>query len=141
MWDDIYTLYNYGPFYPSELDGFGEIMCKSLNEFISENKNMIIDLSQEFSIEKPNNTKISSEKKKLKNKIFVITGNLNHYKNRDELVSIIEEFGGEVGWSVSTKTNYLINNDAQSNSSKNKNAHILGVPIINENEFIQMITS
>ena len=71
----------------------------------------------------------------------MITGNLNHYKNRDELVSIIEEFGGEVGWSVSTKTNYLINNDAQSNSSKNKNAHILGVPIINENEFIQMITS
>mgnify|MGYP001063316616 CR=1 FL=1 len=141
MWDDIYTLYNYGPFYHSELDGFGEIMCNSLNEFISENKNMIIDLSQEFSIEKPNNTKISSEKKKLKNKIFVITGNLNHYKNRDELVSIIEEFGGEVGWSVSTKTNYLINNDAQSNSSKNKNAHILGVPIINENEFIQMITS
>ncbi len=71
----------------------------------------------------------------------MITGGLNHFKNRDELVSIIEQFGGKVSGAVSSKTNYLINNDTQSNSSKNKKAHDLGIPIISEHEFVQLITS
>ena len=71
----------------------------------------------------------------------MITGSLNHYKNRDELVSIIEQLGGKVSGSVSSKTNYLINNDVASTSGKNKKAKDLGIPIISENQFVQMITS
>lgn len=139
MCDDIYEFYNYGPFYPIELDGFGEIMCKSLNDYISENRNMIMKLSKEFNMEKVMNVEQKDER--ISNKTFVITGNLNHYKNRDELVNVIEQLGGKVLGSVSAKTNYLINNDTESNSSKNKKAKELGIPIISESEFIQMITS
>ena len=139
MWDDIYAFYTYGPFYPIELDGFGEIMCKSLNDYISENRNMIMKLSKEFNMEKVMNVEQTDER--ISNKTFVITGSLNHYKNRDELVSVIEQLGGKVSGTVSAKTNYLINNDTESNSSKNKKANELGIPIISEGEFVQMITS
>ncbi len=139
MWDDIYAFCNYGPFYPYELNGFGEVMCKSLNDYISENRNMIMKLSKEFHMQ--NVTKLEKKKKNLLNKSFVITGSLNHYKNRDELVSIIEQFGGKVFGLVSSKINYLINNDVTSTSGKNKKAKDLGIPIISEDEFIQMITS
>ena len=77
----------------------------------------------------------------LEGKTFVITGSLKAYKNREELVSVIERNGGKVSGSVSAKTSYLINNDVASNSSKNKKAHELGIPIISEGEFVQMITS
>ena len=62
-----------------------------------------------------------------------------HYKNRDELVSVIERLGGKVSGSVSSKTSYLINNDKESSSSKNKKAKSLNIPIISEEEFIKMI--
>lgn len=139
MWDDIYAFCNYGPFYPSELNGFGEVMCKSLNEYISENRNIIMKLSKEFNMK--NVTKLEQKEESLLNKSFVITGSLNHYKNRDELVNIIEHLGGKVSGSVSSKTNYLINNDVTSTSGKNKKAKDLGIPIISENQFVQMITS
>lgn len=83
----------------------------------------------------------SSNNADLSNKTFVITGSLNHYKNRDELVNIIEQLGGKVSGSVSSKTNYLINNDVTSTSGKNKKAKDLEIPIISENQFVQMITS
>lgn len=139
MWDDIYAFCNYGPFYPSELNGFGEVMCKSLNQYISENRNIIMKLSKEFNMK--NVTKLEQKEESLLNKSFVITGRLNHYKNRDELVNIIEQLGGKVSGTVSSKTNYLINNDVASTSGKNKKAKDLGIPIISENQFVQMITS
>lgn len=139
MWDDIYAFCNYGPFYPSELNGFGEVMCKSLNKYISENRNTIMKLSKEFNMK--NVTKLEQKEESLLNKSFVITGRLNHYKNRDELVNIIEQLGGKVSGTVSSKTNYLINNDVASTSGKNKKAKDLGIPIISENQFVQMITS
>ena len=139
MWDDIYAFCNYGPFYPSELNGFGEVMCKSLNKYISENRNIIMKLSKEFNMK--NVTKLEQKEESLLNKSFVITGRLNHYKNRDELVNIIEQLGGKVSGTVSSKTNYLINNDVASTSGKNKKAKDLGIPIISENQFVQMITS
>lgn len=73
-------------------------------------------------------------------KTFVITGSLNHYKNRDELMSVIESMDGKVSGSVSSKTDYLINNNVNSSSSKNVKAKKLGVPIITEEEFINMIS-
>ena len=68
---------------------------------------------------------------------FVITGDVHHYKNRNELKAYIESQGGKVTGSVSKSTNFLINNDATSQSSKNKKAHELNIPIITEDEFIE----
>lgn len=72
-------------------------------------------------------------------KTFVITGSLENYENRDALTELIEELGGKVTGSVSKKTDYLINNDSESASSKNKKAHALGVKIITEAEFATLI--
>ena len=69
---------------------------------------------------------------------FVITGKVSHFKNRDELKSVIESRGGKVVGSISGKTNYLINNDVNSTSSKNVSAQKLGIPIISEDTFIEM---
>lgn len=75
----------------------------------------------------------------LRGKVFVVTGSLGHYSNRNELVVEIESLGGNVSGSVSAKTSYLINNDSLSNSSKNKKANELNVPIITEEEFLRSI--
>ena len=69
---------------------------------------------------------------------FVITGSVNHFANRNEVKELIEQRGGKVTGSVTGKTNYLINNDVNSTSSKNKKARELGVPIISEDEFIEL---
>lgn len=68
---------------------------------------------------------------------FVVTGDVHHYKNRNELKAYIESQGGKVTGSVSKSTNFLINNDATSQSSKNKKAHELNIPIITEDEFVE----
>lgn len=67
---------------------------------------------------------------------FVITGDVHHYKNRNELKAYIEQQGGKVASAVSASTSYLINNDVNSTSGKNKKAQQLGIPIISEKEFI-----
>lgn len=118
------------------IGGFGEEMCKSIVSWWNDNKFAFMELSKEFDFEE---TKKVNNKVSLDGKVFVITGSLEHYKNRDELVSVIEELGGKVTGSVSAKTNYLINNDTQSNSSKNKKAKELNIPILSEEEFVSMI--
>lgn len=75
----------------------------------------------------------------LSGKIFVITGSLLIYKNRKELEGIIKEKGGKVTGSVTKKTDFLINNDVKSSSSKNQKAKTLGIPIISEEEFQDLI--
>lgn len=122
----------------SQIDGFGDNMNQSLHDYLRVNHMKISTLADEFIFETKSE---SSNNADLSNKTFVITGSLNHYKNRDELVNIIEQFGGKVSGSVSSKTNYLINNDVTSTSGKNKKAKDLGIPIISENQFVQMITS
>ena len=76
---------------------------------------------------------------KLDSCIFVITGKLQNFKNRQELIDRIEAAGGKVASSVSSKTNYLINNDVNSTSSKNKKAKELNIPIITEEDFLEML--
>ncbi len=71
-------------------------------------------------------------------KTFVITGSLENFANRDAMIAFIEERGGKVSGSVSSKTDYLINNDVTSGSGKNKKAKELGIPIISEAEFMEM---
>lgn len=122
----------------SQIDGFGDNMNQSLHDYLRENHMKISTLADEFIFETKSE---SSNNADLSNKTFVITGSLNHYKNRDELVNIIEQLGGKVSGSVSSKTNYLINNDVTSTSGKNKKAKDLGILIISENQFVQMITS
>lgn len=139
--DNIYVFYKYGKFDANDLDGFGEVICKSLNDYIAQNKKEIIELSEEFNIEsdikKPDNI---TDNLILSNKVFVITGSLNHYKNRNNLISVIEQFGGKVSGSVSSKTSYLINNDVTSTSGKNAKAKQLNIPIISEEDFIRLIS-
>ena len=81
---------------------------------------------------------VASNKTNLSGLTFVITGSLNRFTNRDEAKDKIEQLGGKVSGSVSAKTSYLVNNDVESLSSKNKKAKDLGVPIISEDEFINM---
>lgn len=122
----------------STLNDFGDTMNQSMRNFYEENYSWISYLIDEFTFCSSIKT---NKEKTLANKTFVITGSLNHYKNRDELISVIEGLGGKVSGSVSIKTSYLINNDIASTSGKNKKAHDLGIPIINEEEFIKMIQS
>ena len=118
------------------LNGFGKEMCKSIVHWWVDNKQMFYELMEEFTFEK---VEEKSSGVDLSGKTFVITGSLVHYKNRDELVNIIEQLGGKVSGSVSAKTSYLINNDTQSSSSKNQKAQKLNVSIISEEDFIKMI--
>lgn len=81
---------------------------------------------------------VKSDKTPLNDLVFVITGSLEHFTNRDEMIEYIENLGGKVISSVSSKVNYLINNDVTSNSTKNKKAHELGIKIISEEDLLEM---
>lgn len=121
----------------TQLEDFGATMSASITNYAAENIEMIENLAKCFVFEKPKEENDSGMD--LLDKTFVITGSLSHYKNRNELVGVIESKGGKVAGSVSKKTDYLINNDTESNSSKNKKAKELGIPIISEEEFLEMI--
>ncbi|MCD7996519.1 MAG: NAD-dependent DNA ligase LigA [Clostridiales bacterium] len=119
------------------MDGFGEEMNRSLCRWWSENKNMAAELADLFTFEKPeksieNNTDLSGQ-------VFVITGSLEHFTNRDELKETIESMGGKVSGSVSAKTTYLINNDLNSTSGKNAKAKQLGIPIVSELDLLKIM--
>ena len=83
----------------------------------------------------------NTEAQIFENKVFVITGSVEHFANRNEVKEVIESKGGKVTGSVTSKTDYLINNDVNSTSSKNKKAKELGIPIITEEEFLKMMES
>lgn len=118
------------------LNGFGKAMCESLLHWWINNKEMFYKLTDNFNFIKKEDVK---NKFNLSGKIFAITGSLEHYKNRDELISVIESLGGKVSNNVSVKTDFLINNDVKSNSSKNQKARKLDVEIISEIDFVKMI--
>lgn len=121
----------------TEINEIGPILAKSIRDFFDNKKNidMLNNLLKEIEIIK----EMDNEKNNLSNMVFVITGSLNNFENRDALVEVIEKNGGKVASSVSKNTTYLINNDLNSNSSKNKKAKELGVEIIDENKFMELI--
>ena len=82
---------------------------------------------------------VNTEEQIFENKVFVITGSVEHFANRNEVKDVIESKGGKVTGSVTSNTDYLINNDVNSTSSKNKKAKELGIPIITEEEFLHML--
>ena len=118
------------------LDDFGEAMNESINDYIEKNVVMIGNLAKEMDFEKH---QITSSSNSLLGKTFCITGSLNHFTNRDEVKEKIELAGGKVSGSVSAKTSYLVNNDVESTSGKNKKAKELNIPIISEEELIKML--
>lgn len=120
------------------INGIGDTLGKSIIGYWNKNGSKIIELSKEFYFETPN-VVLDEIPKTLQGKTFVVTGSVNHYKNRDELKADIVTHGGTVAGSVSSKTSYLISNDINSTSSKNQKAKSLNIPIISEEEFLQMI--
>ncbi len=121
-----------------EIGGIGDIMADSYVKFFKDEKKQVIikDLLAEIEFE---SIKTSEVELIFDNINFVITGAVELFKNRDELKNIIEERGGKVTGSVTSKTNYLINNDNLSGSSKNKKAKELGISIITENQFVEWL--
>ena len=118
------------------LDDFGEAMNESINDYMNKNVVMIGNLAKELWFE---NVQVAQSNNNLSGKTFVITGSLNHFMNRDEAKDKIEAAGGKVSGSVSAKTSYLVNNDTASTSGKNKKAKELNIPIISEEELINML--
>ena len=121
----------------SGIEGIGDIMAKAYVEFFAKPDNIekVEDLLSVLTIDES----FEEAADTLAGKTFVITGSLEHFENRDAAKARIEELGGKTAGSVSSKTEYLINNDINSGSGKNKKAKELGVPIITEEEFLEMI--
>lgn len=116
----------------------GEVIADAFVSFLAKESNQLVveDLLKEISIEAENT---SGNSTKLEGLTFVITGSVEHFANRNEVKDVIEQNGGKVTGSVTAKTNYLINNDNLSNSSKNKKAKELGIAIITEEEFLKLL--
>ena len=132
----------------TEIEGIGPVIAKSVRDYFdnSHNEKVIADLLPWLTFEEEDSGERSrqassdgSAAEKLEGMTFVITGSLEHFKNRKALQDQIETLGGKVTGSVSKKTDYLINNDSQSSSSKNKKAKELGIPILTEEDFLGMI--
>lgn len=114
-----------------------------MNTYFKKHMDDVMGLSTEFIFELPvsplKEAMNAVDSKKLEGRTFVITGSLNHYTIRDAAKAEILAYGGKVSDTVSAKTSYLVNNDINSSSSKNKKAKSLGIPIITEEELIAMI--
>ena len=118
------------------IDGIGDVLAQSFREYFDDvnNRRLYNELLAELKLQK----EVRDTSSPVAGKAFVITGSVNHFTNRDELKAFIETLGGKTTGSVSAKTDYLINNDVTSNSSKNKKARELGIPVISEEEFIKL---
>lgn len=120
------------------IDGIGEVIGQSLVRYFGDEKNnrKVDHLMKHLLLEKPEE---SADRQKLAGLTFAITGSLEHFSNRSEMKNQIEALGGKVTGSVTRKTSYLINNDTASSSSKNRKAAELGIPVISEEEFLNML--
>ena len=120
----------------SSIDTIGPVIAGSLTDYFSnEDNNRKLDhLMSHLTVKKEEKT----GEQIFRNMNFVITGSVEHFANRAQAKEFIESLGGKVTGSVTSKTNYLINNDTTSNSSKNKKAKELGIPILSEEDFLKM---
>ena len=121
----------------ASIESIGPVIAGNVVSYFSkeENSSSLDRLLAELHIEAVE----ESEDKPLSGFTFVITGSVTHFSNRSEMKEKIESLGGKVTGSVTKKTNYLINNDTSSGSSKNKKAAELGIPVISEEQFLSMI--
>ena len=118
------------------VDGIGDVLAQSFREYFDDvnNRRLYNELLAELKLQK----EVRDTSSPVAGKTFVITGSVSHFTNRDELTAFIETLGGKTTGSVSAKTDYLINNDVTSNSSKNKKARELKIPVISEEEFMKL---
>ncbi len=121
----------------AQIDGLGEVIAASVTGYFrdEDNRRVLDDLRTELIIEQPQET---GQAQVFAGKTFVITGAVHQFDNRSQLKAYIEERGGKVAGSVSKNTDYLINNDTTSTSSKNKKARELGIPILSEEAFLTL---
>ena len=137
---DIIQLFNAKNYDFTQIQGFGEVLSKNLNDWIIKNADsedmleLLNVLEFEFITEDDTN-----KSNVLEGKTFVVTGKVIHFNNRDEIHKFIEDNGGKTSGSVTSKTSYLVNNDVTSTSGKNKKAQELNIPIISEEELINMV--
>ncbi len=120
----------------SQIQGIGPVMAKAFTDYFAqeERKSEFRELLAELVIPEEK----APGGQKLAGMVFVITGSVHRFANRGEIKEMIERLGGKVTGSVTGKTNYLINNDVDSSSSKNKKAKELGVPILSEEDFLEL---
>ena len=124
-----------------QIDGIGEKMAENYMEFFSKNSAMASGLLEELDLAGQENTMVkANESSAASGKTFVITGALNTYSNRKAAQDDIEAHGGKLAGSVSSKTDFLVTNDTTSNSSKNRKAAELGIPVITEQQLIDMLS-
>ena len=123
----------------SQIEGIGSVIAKSVTDYFKneENQRKLEHLLTYLTFEE---MKIETGNP-LSGKQFVITGSVNQFENRSAMKEFIEKRGGKVTGSVSKKTDYLINNDTESSSSKNKKAKELGIPILSEEDFLKLAES
>ena len=119
----------------SNLEGFGTEKSMAIHTWVNENMEVINDLRTIITVTDIKKEKVDGS---CSGYTFVITGDVHHFKNREELKTYIEDRGGKTAGSVSNKTSYLINNDIESTSGKNKKAKELGITIITEDMFLEM---
>lgn len=120
------------------IEGIGPVLAESIAGYFKDagNRERLAALLSELEISVPEQT---SDEQTLAGKVFVITGSVTHFANRGEVKELIEARGGKVTGSVTSKTDYLINNDVTSTSGKNKKAKELGIPVISEDDFLRML--
>ena len=121
----------------TQIDGFGESMNNSFHKWLGTNYMMMDSLAREFMFEKREDN--SSKVDLLSNMVFAITGSLLFFRNRSDIQNTIEKYGGKFSETINKRTTMLINNDINSKSSKNIKAKTMGIKIITEKEFINMI--
>jgi len=123
----------------SQVPGIGPVLAENIRRYFDDERSSaaLDDLLKELRITRES---AGDEPQVLLGKTFVITGKLEHFENRDALKALIMRLGGKAAGSVSVKTDYLINNDVTSGSSKNKKAGELGIPILSEEDFLNMIS-
>nr|WP_317378649.1 NAD-dependent DNA ligase LigA [uncultured Faecalimonas sp.] len=122
----------------NEIQGVGDVIARAFADYfaVEEHREEFFRLLAEVEIPKEESEQTEQIFAGMN---FVITGSVNHFANRNEVKEVIESKGGKVTGSVTSKTNWLINNDVESTSSKNKKARELGVPIISEETFLEML--
>ncbi len=122
----------------NEISGIGEVIAKTFVEYFANesNKKLYENLLKEIKL--PKDEEVSIEQI-FSNMNFVVTGSVHKFANRNAVKEVIEARGGKVTGTVTSKTSYLINNDVNSTSSKNKKARELGIPILSEDAFIELL--
>ena len=127
--------------YWMQIGGIGETVAESVVRYFKEKSEEVDSLAQYLIFEVPEEKAVvvTDDIKNLSGITFCITGSLEHFKNRNECVVTIERLGGKVVSSISKNTSYLVNNDINSTSSKNKKAKSLNIPIITERQLLSMV--